>query len=113
MRIVAYKQARNALVKNSLPKDYITEWTYKDLQPEGFLKEDDGWNFLPEDQFQSLLNSNNSEEKLNEFRQIESAKDIARATVRLQEFMQREPEKQQLQQEFEEFIQWRKNRNPS
>lgn len=52
MRIVAFKYANHpkSLVKNSLPENFITEWIYQDLS-QVELNEQDGWNFLPEEDF--------------------------------------------------------------
>lgn len=69
MRTIAYKTANciNSRVIDSLPNNWITEYTFTDLQAENALLESDGWNFLPEDEFNILLSSTNTQEKMNKF----------------------------------------------
>jgi hypothetical protein len=117
MRTIAYKLAENSVVKVSLPSNFITEWTYTDIQPEGTLNVEDGWLFLPEEEFNLLFSQSNSEEVLNAYRQQEEVRarleaEEALAYIREQQ-EQIDLQNQQLQQEFEEFLLWKNSQNPS
>lgn len=86
MRMVAYKtkDCPGSLVKDSLPDNWITEWTYTDLQPEGSLKVEDGWNFLNETEFNALLEYTNTEEALSQFAKAKHEAEEAEYLARLQ-----------------------------
>ena len=70
MRIIAFKIANcvTSRVIDSLPENWITEYTFVDLQLENSLLESEGWQFLPEDEFNILLTDSNSNEKLEEYK---------------------------------------------
>lgn len=70
MRIVAFRQANhaNSKVKQSLPDTWITEHMVVDKKedaPANFT-EAEGWQWLPEDEFNKLLNECNHPDRLLE-----------------------------------------------
>lgn len=110
MRQIAYKLAVDcALVKSQLPDNHVVEWTYVDLHKEGDLSETE-WKFLPENEFQSLLN-NTTEEKVLEWK---AAKDAAIKAeldaVAVKIFAENEAKAEQEDEwkaEFEAFKAWK------
>lgn len=70
MKTIAFRTANypGSRVALSLPSNYIVEWIDSSLQPEGSLKEEDGWILLPENEFIILRDSVNTEENLNQFK---------------------------------------------
>lgn len=79
MRTIAFKQANhaNSRVADSLPADWITEFTYVDLHADGFLKTEDGWQFLPENEFEQLKNKCNHPDNLKKYKDEQDAKRLA------------------------------------
>lgn len=102
MRTIAYKQANHikSRIKDSLPDDFITEWTYVDVQPQDSLKKEDGWQFLNEDEFTKLKDESNTDDNLSLFQQQMSENN---KTIR----MSYEEQDQQLIAEFEAFKKWK------
>lgn len=85
MRKIAFKTAshvQSKLLRDSLPEDFITEWTHVDSQPEGSLKEEDGWQFMDEDKFLAMKDKVNHNDRLLEHK----AKRDAEMNKRMKEF---------------------------
>ena len=61
--MIAYKLT-NGLVSDSLPSNWITEWTYVDVQLEESIE---GWLQLAEDEFMALLAVSNTDDNLKKF----------------------------------------------
>jgi len=64
MRTVAYK-LNYGITLQSLPANYIVEWTFVDLQPDNF--DTSSYLLLPEDEFFKLLEETNTEENRKAF----------------------------------------------
>lgn len=71
MRSVYYKATNypENVASNSLPNNFVTEWTYQDSQPDTF--DTSGWLSLQEDEFLVLLSQNQS--KLDAFDTLRNA----------------------------------------
>ena len=117
MRKIAYKTANHpkSAVKGSLPDNYITEFTYLDLNPDIDQNE---WTVVNEDEFNNLLSISNTEEEvrkhddkiskeqLDEFNLMVAEQEAKRAA----EQAAKDLEKAAYEAEFEEFIAWKKSK---
>jgi hypothetical protein len=111
MRIIAYKTAGNinSRIKGSLPDSYITEWTYTDIQPQE-LNEEDGWQFIDEDQFQILLQTTNDNDQLNLWKQEQNRIRQELKDSQLNDLTNQQ-EQIDLINEFEQFKLWKASQN--
>lgn len=109
MRRIAYKIADNTRVADSLPSGWITEWTYEDVQPEGSLKEEDGWLFVNENQFEAIKQAANSESKMEQFK-LQQKQQIDLEMQKLQALVdEKAAEEAALKAEFEQFKLWKQS----
>jgi len=112
MRQIAFKLAKDChLVKDSLPDNYVVEWTYVDLHPNGLEGE---WQFANESQFQAIMQVNNTDQKLKEHKDKMDADKVAKDLEDLQKWevekAARDAEKEANAALFEEFIKWKKDK---
>lgn len=99
MRKVKFKRAnKSPNMEGKQHPDFITEYAYADLFKEGFHKEEDGWETLPEDKFQTELNKNDS---LSESFRAE----LQASRIKMNE--EKAKEKLALKKEFEAFKAWK------
>ena len=106
MKNIAFKRAKNApAVKDSLHPEYIVEHADTTLFEADFHKTEDGYEILPEDQFQTELVKN---PKLHEEYQAQKAKEEAlRINAENAAAFKHEQEDRKAQKEFDEFLAWK------
>ncbi len=113
MRTVAYKISNNikSIVTDSLPSNWITEYTFVDLHQEGILNSEDGWLFISEDEFNNLLDKTNNDNRMNEF--IELQNKIRNDNFELMKIKLAEMQAKKAEEdaEFEAFKAWKASQN--
>jgi hypothetical protein len=114
MRTVAYKLAENCqVVKNELPPNYIVEYTFVDIHPEGNLSESE-WEFASEEDFNQLLIVNNSEDNYQQWKNAKDAADTAKsleiAIIMRAGKAARDEQEEVYKLEFEAFKKWKESK---
>lgn len=110
MRMVAYKTADNTRVKDSLPSGWIVEHTFVDAQPPNSLKVEDGWEFIAEDEFITLLETSNSQSRMDEYTEAKRAEQLAQLALFAQIAEEEQKKNDALKAEFEAFKKWKESR---
>jgi len=109
MKNIAFKKAKNSpIVKDLLPSEFITEYADTSLFEEGYHLTQEGYEILPEDQFNKLLAKN--ERLLAQFNLDKQEREATIVAAKIAEQMVLDQQEEILNKEFEDYKRWKKSK---
>jgi len=111
MRQVAFKRVKNTPIRGNMHEEYIVEFAYIDLFDKGYHKEDEGYEFLPEDKFDIEFAKNPG--LLEEYEKKQQRLMEQNRQEKLQKQVAVKQKEKEDFSEFEEFKRWKEQQGKS